>query len=479
MKRLTLLAVLLLLPTGGLRAGMEEHGTRQSAGIFVRMDGKVLTIYLDFETAKFRGARVQVIPMTLTTDIELRIQGRVVRAGRHDWLLEVAEDAKWSLGEDASKAKKGSEPPRFLLAVASPGGDDGYLTAAFSPDFETDTVLLKIRFGPREGTLRLGLTERSVAAAEDQPIDIVALRSLCERLRIVGGKLAATRRDRHAWSTFLCELGDAIVDCESTCYLVGAEFQAEGDAVGLKVRGKLVGGRDEVDRLCARVSSGQLSRIFERVGSPLARKAEGDDAWGFEFDASAKKKWWDRIEPVSALSEGTDLEDLAKEILLIEARLAKETSDAILTLSECQSRLLSAKRSAGVIISKIEPSKPVAGEDGIGWMDVTLHVAGSGPSLVRFVREVEEWVAPLRIVPRRLGQGAFGPEAVLDLRFFRYEPLKKRKPGLFSSVQAKGMSAGFERQRDMYLSGVGSGSRAPFATPSWSRDPFVKVIEEE
>jgi hypothetical protein len=308
---------------------------------------------------------------------------------------------------------------------------------------------------------------------------MTALRSLRDRLRDVAGKLAATRRDRVAWSSFLRELGDAIVDSEGTCYLEGAEFQGEGETVSLKLRGKLVGSRDEVDRLCSRVSSGQLSRIFERVGSPLARKAKGDDAWSFELDATAKREWWNRYEPVEAMWDGEKHEQLAKEILLLEARLAKETSDAILTMSECQTRLLRAKRKAGVVISKIEAADPVVSDDGLGVMVVDLTVAGSGASIVSFVREVEEWVAPLKLVPKTIRQGSFGPEAVLRIEFASYEPLSRRNPSLHTAVRAAGMSDGFEKLRKVYLSGVGVSARPPFPAPHWERDPFAIVIEAE
>ncbi|MHC4470608.1 MAG: hypothetical protein ACYS99_06550 [Planctomycetota bacterium] len=485
MKRATAtLAVLVLLCAGSLRAGMDPEATRQSAGIFVTIDGKVHTIYLDFEAAKHRRAREQIVPVTFTTDIDVRIQGHLVPAGKYHWTFSAEESSRWTIGEvaatGAKKKKKDTKKlKRFLFDLRDAGSENPYLTAGFCPDHETDLVLLRIRFGHREGTLRLAFTEKAAAPRSGKEVDMIALKTLRDRLLQVAGKLESTRKNRLAWSGFLREAGDAVLGTDGTCYIEEADLEREAETLNFKLRGSLVGSRDEVDRLCSRVSSGQLSRLFERVGSPLARKEQGHEGWRFEFFASAGKEWWERSDAVPALSEGAELSGLSEEILLLEARLAKETSDSILTLAECQARLLRAKREAGVIIKKIEAADPVQGEHGLGHMDVNLCVAGSGAALVTFVRAVENWVAPLRLVPLRIRQGAFGPEAELELRFYRYTPLSVRDPGVYGSVKAAGMSATFAKDRDLYLRGIGVGASAPFTPPEWKRDPFAVVVEEE
>lgn len=478
MKAKVWLLVLLALPLAPALGGLSGSDTRQSAGIFVTVDGRVHTIYLDFDAAEFRPESRTPIPVTLTTDLDVWVEGHAVPARRYEWTFAPESPEKWTLGEAATPAAKDRGPGRrFLFSLRPAGREAHWLTASFSPEPATESVLLHLRYGVLEGTLRLSLREgRGDEDAAAVPVDLVELRALRDRLLKVVGVLSATADHRYAWSGFLGELGEEMISNGGR--VTQMALDRTDDRVALTVRGEVPGERSRIDDLGDRLARGDLGRLFGRVAAPVARLKPKKDGWSFEITAESPRAEFERTTPATPLSEGNEAKALAEEILLLEERLGRLTASAVGDLSGAQTLLLSAKRDAGAMLSGIDPSEAQAGEEGLSSFTVRLVASGTGPSLIRFLRALEESPAPLRIRPVSFRQGQFAPELALDLTFLDYRPLSERNAGLLASIREKGLTERFDRNRELYLQGVAAAPAVPFRAPDWSRDPFSPPAEE-
>ena len=463
---LPILVVLLVAATA--LGGMDPYSTRQTAGIFVSLDRRAHTLYLDFVAAEFAPAETHSVPVPLKTDIDVWIEGHAVPAGSHDWTFEVDKGGGWSVGE--KKTRRNRNPDRFALRTHGVSDPSPWLSASFVPDPEKESVLLRLRFGRKEGVLGLAFREVSGEIAESSEIDVVALRAVRDRMCRMIALIEANDRRRYEWSRCLLELGNALVESPGNGRVCDLRFEMGDQQVTLTVKGVMPGGREAVDEVARKFKRGRVSKLFERVGTPLARgSAEG---WTFEISAEAPRAYWDRIEPIDPMFDGTEPGRLAEEVLLLEARLARVASGGIDAMADAQVVLLKAKRESGVLLSEIEIAEVRPIEEGVTSFKVSLTVAGWGQGIVSFIRALEIWKAPLVVIPLSLKNGELCPEARIEIVFYKYVPLAERKAALYGGVRKAGVSPRFEEKRALYLEGIGRPPGGTFTPPQWKRDPF-------
>ncbi len=205
----------------------------------------------------------------------------------------------------------------------------------------------------------------------------------------------------------------------------------------------------------------------------MVRLSAGARGFDLELEASTPAEEWDRVVPVPALSEGKSLPDLARDILLLEARIGKQTEHQVTGMGGIQGLLLRAKRTSGVLVSAVVPRRREEDEEGAARFTVELTAAGPGPSLLRFVRALEDGNAPADLLLLRVAEGDFGGEVLLRLTFHTYTPLKERAGRLFAALRQAGVNKSFEAARDIYLRGLEPAPPAAYEPPPWKRDPFA------
>lgn len=473
MKRIGSLLILSALTVAAPSAtwGMDQTGTRQTAGIFVSVDRRVCTLYLDFVAAKLSAAADgQDVAVTLKTDLDIWIEGHAISSGTHRWTFSMDGETSWSIGE--TKRKGRANPERYVMKVRRTAVRTAWLTAAFEPDPAKNGVLLHLRLGDKEGTLRLALKKQMARVEGGQELDVVELRAVRDRMCRLAGILASAGSRRPAWSGCLRDLGDALVESTGNGRIQAVRFEKGAERVTLTVKGYMPGDRESVDQIARQFKKGHVARLFEHVGQPLVRSSDRMDGWNFEIAAEASRAEWDRVDPLEAMFDGTDPARLAEEVLLLEARLARVTAGAVADMADSRMRLLSAKREAGVILSEIVAGDSTKIAEGLTCFSVKMKVAGWGPGIIRFLRAVEDWEAPLEIRPVSLEAGDLCPEARVEVIFYHYTPLAERNPGLYAGIMEAGVSENFEEKRALYLEGVGAVKPRPYETPTWTRDPF-------
>lgn len=470
MRRLLLSAVLLILPVLPVTGReMDPLETRVSSGVFVKLDGRVTTVYLDFVTARYQAGQELATPIVLTTDIEVAIGDKKIPPGKHSWVITTGDEIVWTMGEPAKR--RSAEVLTFPLDV-SEAPEVGWLTACFQPDPDRGEVLLLVRMGRLQGVLRLGL-EGATAVADGRGMNPVELRVLRDQLRSAAGILESARSPE-PWSRVILELGDAILATDPGAAVTSLEFKDEKGTVELGVRGTLSGEREAADPLKASIEAGVIGRRFPQVSSPVVRRG-GDGVLGFELSVRADAGEYRKTVVVPALFDGDKPEKLAEEVLLLEERIALLGQSSVATFEEWSPSLLAAKRKARVIVSDVESGRVMEEAEGLRAIPAKLTISGTGAGIARFLHTIESEGVPMHVKLDSMKAVKGGAEARLSLVFLYAPPLAMRRPDVLRQVRELGLTERFDRLRTLYLKGVGELEGSTFEDPHWERDPFAAL----
>jgi hypothetical protein len=470
MRRMLLLIGLVALFCSRPAMGLDPRDVRQTAGIYITVEGRMHTLFGDFQPAKYVKGQALKVAFALNTDLDVWIDGQQVPAGKHAWLFAVDAEGAWSFGE---RNPEGDAPIRFRVPQFATSFASDYLTVSFHLDVDEQAVVVRFSLGNHVGELQMRLEQtvaRTARAITD--LSLPRARDALKRLRQITGKLLSEQEKRPAWSGLLIDLGTAMVDIDDETYLTEMLLSETDEDVILTVQGRTGGGQAAADTIARALRRGHCSKIFSLISRPVARRVSDGSAWEFELVATTPLIRWNEAQEIEAIFEGPDAESAALEILLLEARLRDLTAASPLGIADCQPRLLEAKREAGVMLSNVSAGDRVE-EGGLSVFPVSVRVTGSGPDVLTFIRSLEDCRAPLSIIPSRIASGPASCDVDLTLIFYDYIPLVRREPGLASSVQPVKQMQGFERKKELFLRGLGVTEPAEFIRPAWTRDPFA------
>ncbi len=469
MKRFLILVALIGLFSGLPAMGLDDRDARQTAGIYLNIDGRMHSVFGDFNALRYIEGDPREVSFSLTSDLDLWIEGRKVPVGRKNWTFRVDAKGVWTLGEGSAA---GGDAARFRVPHRESQIEAPYLTASFHFDPDAKAIVLRFGYGDHSGKilLRLECVDRK-SAVSTASLDMIRGRQELKRLREIVGLLMTEQKKRPAWSGILVDLGAALVEAGADSHLTVMSFTEEENGVTLSLTGQTAGGQAAADKIAAALRVGNGPRIFSHVSRPVARLADGGQTWNFELIASAPLSKWSDPAKVEALSDGQDPSAVAIELLLLEARLSEATAASPLRIADVQPRLLSAKRVAGVMLSHVSSG----GRDevqGLIRFPVSMRVTGSGAAILTFIRNLEDCRASLTIMPDKIVAGIHSCQVDLTVVFHDYVPLAKRLPKLHAAIVPMTRRPGYEQKVDLYLLGVGPKSPSPFVAPDWPRDPF-------
>ena len=469
MKRSLLLVAVVGLLSGLPAVGLDHRDVRQTAGIYLNINGRMHSIFGDFSALRFMVGEVQEAPFTLASDLDLWIQGHRVPAGKNKWTFGVDKDGGWTLGEAIAG---GDTAMRFRVAQRESKIPAPTLISSFHLGAEGKAVVLRFNYGMHSGELRLRLDRlEATTAVPAASLDLIKARQELTRLREIVGRLDNEQAKRPAWSGILAELGDAMAKADGVTHMTLMTFEEGEESVNLTVTGQAEGGQAVADVIAETLRNGSAPRIITEVGRPVARMAVGGETWDFEITASAPLSKWSEPDKVEALSDGYDPSTVALELMLLETRARYATASAPLGISDIQPRLISAKRTAGVILSSVSPGKKKE-SDALVSFPVSFQVTGSGPAVITFIRCLEESPAPLTIVPNRISCEGGSCRIDITLTFYDYVTLENRQSALRAAINPVTLKSNYKAKVNLYLQGLGTKSLPPFKTPDWPVDPF-------
>lgn len=469
MKRVSLFAVLIVLFTGFDAKALEYRDVRQSAGIYVSIEGRMHSMFGDFGALPYAEGAAREVPFVLNSDVEFWVEGQHVTTGKKEWTFAVDAEGGWTLGE------RNPENPalRFRIPHAESTSAVPCLTADFHLDPDAKAVVLQFSYGKHAGKILLSLQRGQLQVTRSlASLDMVKGRQHLARLREIAGLLETEQAKRPAWSGILSDLGDAMVRVGDDIHLMDLTFTEGKEDICLTITGQARGGQDAADQIAAALRTGSTPRIFTDVSRPVARLATGNETWDYEICVTAPLTKWNAPAKIDELSDGRDPAAVALELLLLEIRLIEATAASPLGVSDVQPRLLAAKRAAGVMLSQFTVRSRKE-EGGLVKFPVHFRVSGGGEAIITFIRSLEDCGAPLTIIPERMCAGLNSCDLELTVIFYDYVTLANREPAIHEVIAPLKLKPGFGEKVDLYLQGSGRGQKQHFLAPGWKRDPFV------
>jgi hypothetical protein len=477
MKIRTGVSVLLVFLLAAIVSGSDASGTRQSAGIYVTVDRSSHSVFFDFPSVSTSGGGVLEVETMLTTDLTSWIGGEALSSGRHAWSFKVESKDVWTIGPKPSRRNR--KPLRFAFDVRKVETRREYLAAWFTPDASGDSVVLTVAVADHEGELVLRLKKRELPEGA-RTLDVRRLSDVRDGLLVAAAEIEHARRTRHHWSAILVTLGDAVLKGEKTGWIDDLDFNLEADWVKFIVRGQYPGERDKVMAFAETLKATEMSTVFDTVEVPqVGMRQDGKKERAFSLTARTVATDWTTAPAIVAKGGKSNAEKIAEEILALEARVAHYAPRAVRNLTEGRTLLLEAKRKAGALISRIQPSDPVTAANGLTKFELSLRVGGSGSMIVEFLRCLEEREEPLRIIPLRLSGTKFGPELYMRLVFYSYRPLNVRDGTFAEAVQARGDTPGFAARLKALRTALPTLGSRTFTPPDWKRDPFTRPAPQK